>query len=152
MVDGDDGVAAGRGEADAQLAVVAAARMHGDAAAAGAMGIDQVIDRAGDAGVGQRVDHDLALPRPIGVRLPVLDGAAAAGAEIAAERRDPLRAGAFDTQQAAALGMAGDRVGLDGLAGQRVRHEDGVSAGEGDAVAAMADMVDGEVFSHGARR
>ena len=51
-----------------------------------------------------------------------------------------------------AIGMIGDRTGFDGLAAKRVRHEHGVPAGESDAVAAMADMIDDEAFSHGARR
>ena len=80
------------------------------------MGVDQVVDRAFDSSVGQRIDHDPAFPRGIGVRLPVLDGAAAAGAEMRTERRDPLGACAFDTQQQPAVGMVGDRTGFDGLA------------------------------------
>ena len=82
----------------------------------------------------------------------MLDGAAAAGAEISAERIDPLRTGLFDACQRAAVGMTGDGVGLDGFAAQRVRHEQALAAGKADAVAAMADMVDDEAFNHGARR
>ena len=48
--------------------------------------------------------------------------------------------------------MIGDRTGFDGFAGKRVRHEHGVAAREGDAIAAMADMIDDKLFSHGARR
>ena len=63
------------------------------------------------------------------------------------------RAGALDREQAPAVGMMpGTGVDLDGLAAQRVRHVDGLAAGEGDAVAAMADMIDDEAFNHGARR
>ena len=116
------------------------------------MGVDQRIDLAGDAGMLERFDHDGTLPRAIGFRLPVLDGAAAAGAEISAERIDPLRAGLFDPRQRPAVGMTGDGVDLDGFAAQRVRHEQALAAGEADAVAAMTDMVDDEAFSHGALR
>jgi hypothetical protein len=82
----------------------------------------------------------------------MLDGAAAAGAEIPAERRDPLRTGVLHAQQKPAVGMIGDRTGFDGLAAERVRHEHGVPAGEGNTIAAMADMIDDKAFSHGARR
>ena len=55
---------------------------------------------------------------------------------------DPLRAGVLDARQMPAVGMAGHRFGLDGLAAQRVRHEQAFAAGKDDAVAAMADMID----------
>ena len=48
--------------------------------------------------------------------------------------------------------MIGHRLDLDGLAAERVRHEHGLAVGEGDAVAAMTDMIDDEAFNHGARR
>ena len=77
-------------------------------------------------------------------------------AKISTEWRDPLRAGAIDPQQAPAVGMAGDRRDLDGFAAQRIRDEHTLAAGQGDAVAAMADMIDDEMprvgASHGARR
>jgi hypothetical protein len=41
---------------------------------------------------------------------------------------------------------------LDRLAAKRVRHIHRQPIGKGDAVAAMADMVDREMFNHGARR
>ena len=81
--------------------------MDGDAPAAGAVRIDQLIDLAGDAGMSKRIDHDPALPGPIGLGCPVLDGATAANAEILAEWRDPLRAGVLDPQQMPAIGMTG---------------------------------------------
>ena len=65
---------------------------------------------------------------------------------------DPLRACVLDARELPAVGMTGDRFGFDGLAAQRVRHEHGLAAGKGNAVAAMADMIDGEAFNHGARR
>ena len=69
-----------------------------------------------------------------------------------AERRDPLRACAFHTEQQPAIGMAGYRTGFDGLARQRVGCEHGMAVREGDAVAAMSDVIDDEMFTHGARR
>src|SRR5439155_11256050 len=98
MLDRDNGVAARRGKADAQLAIAAAPRMNGDAAAAGAVGIDELVDLALNAVVRQGIDDNLPLPGAIGVHLPVLDGAAAAGSKIFAERRDALDAWLFDAE------------------------------------------------------
>jgi hypothetical protein len=49
-----------------------------------------------------------------------------------------------------AVRVTGHRFDLDGLAAERIRHEHALAIGEGDAVAAMADMVDNEAFTHGA--
>ncbi len=48
--------------------------------------------------------------------------------------------------------MTVDGVYLDGLAAKRIRHEQAFAARKTDAVAAMADMIDDEAFSHGGRR
>jgi hypothetical protein len=82
----------------------------------------------------------------------VLNGAAATTAEVPAERRDPFRTGALDKRQMPAVRVTGQRFDLDGLAAQRIGHEHALAIGEGDSVAAMADMVDDEAFTHGARR
>jgi hypothetical protein len=58
----------------------------------------------------------------------------------------------LDPRQMPAIGVTGHRFDLDGLAAQRIGHEHGLAIGEGNAVAAMADMVDDEAFNHGARR
>jgi hypothetical protein len=118
--------------------------------------IDQSVDLTFDTGMCKRIDHDPAFPGAIGLGLPMLDGAAAAAAKISTERRDPLRAGAIDPQQAPAVGMASDRCDFDGLTAQRIRNKHGLAAGQGDAIAAVADMIDDEMpragTSHGARR
>ncbi len=156
VVDRDDGVAAGRGKPDAPFAIAAATGVDGDAPPAGAVRIDEKVDLAFDAGMCQRIDHDLAFPGAIGLRLPMLDGAAAASAKVSAERRNPLRAGAIDAQQAPAIRVAGHRRDFDGFAIQRVRHEYALAVSQGDAVAAMADMIDDQMpragTSHDARR
>jgi hypothetical protein len=48
--------------------------------------------------------------------------------------------------------VAGDGCDLDGFAAERVRHVDAFTAHGGDAVAAMADVIDDETLgvSHGA--
>ena len=126
--------------------------MDGDAPAACAVGVEERFDLTFDAGMRQGIDHDLAFPGAIGFRLPVLNGAAAATAEIFAERLDPFGAGALDAGQLPAVGVIGHRFGLDGLAAKRIGHEQGLAVGKGDAVAAMADMIDDEAFNHGARQ
>jgi hypothetical protein len=69
------------------------------------------------------------------------------------KRRDPLRACLLDREQAPAIGMM-TRHGrhLDRFAAERVRHIDGLSVDQADAVAAMADMIDTKALNHGARR
>ena len=56
--------------------------------------------------------------------------------------------------QSPAIRMACDRCDLHGLAAKHVGHIDAGSPGQGDAVAALADVIDNEVFgfSHGAPR
>ena len=84
---------------------------------------------------------------------PMLDRATAAGSKMLAERRDAFRAGALDLKQTPSVGMVTRHRGhLDDLPAKRVRHKDGLSIGEGDTVAEMADMVDDEPFNHGARQ
>ena len=48
--------------------------------------------------------------------------------------------------------MTGHLLDLDRLAAERVGHIDADAAGHGDAVAAMADMIDDEVFGVQPRR
>jgi len=116
--------------------------MDHEAAATGAVRIDQGIDRAIDSGARQYIDDKLAFPSLIILRLPVLDGAAAAPAEVIAERRDPLRAGVHDAQQLQAIRLAGERRGFDGFSGERVGHESRLAIDQCDTVAALADMID----------
>jgi hypothetical protein len=63
-----------------------------------------------------------------------------------------LRARTLDLQQAAAVGMARHRRHLDGLAAERVRYIDRLPIGKRYAVAEMADVIDDQTLSHGARR
>ena len=88
------------------------------------MRVNQFADLAIDAGMVERLDNKLPLPFSICVRLPVLDGAAATGAEMGTERIDPFRACGHDMRQRAAIRMAGRGKDIDGLAAQRIRHID----------------------------
>jgi hypothetical protein len=146
MADSDNLVPSGGGEPHAQRARPLPCMKCG-AATAGAVRVDQCADFAGNAGLFERIDDELALPIAIGVRLPVLDRAAAAGAEILAERRDALRARSDDFDEVAPVrGSAGRNVRIDDFAAQRVGDVDIPAAVEGNAVAELADMVDGEAF------
>ena len=152
-VDRHDVVRAGGGKADLQHVMGAKPRMHGDAAAAGAVRIDQRRHLAVEPGLPQRLDDDVALPGAITVDLPMLDRAAAADAEMRAERLDPFRARRRDRKQSPAVRMMPRYIiDLDGLAAERVGHVDGLDAAKRDAVAAMADMVDLQFLNHVARR
>jgi hypothetical protein len=82
----------------------------------------------------------------------VLQRAAAAGAEMRADRRDALGARDIDADEMAAVGMAGPWLDLDSLARQRVGHVDRAGRRVGDAVAAVADAGDGDLLSHAALR
>lgn len=66
------------------------ASVQRDAATARAMGVEQWRNLGRDPGLRQRLDHDVALPRLVGLLVPVLDRAAAADAEMRTERRDAL--------------------------------------------------------------
>ena len=103
-------------------------------------------DRRIEPGLRQRVDDQAALPFPIAGRGPVLDRAAAADAEMRTERLDALRACGLDAQQMAAIRLAGNALDLDGLAGQRVGHEQRPRRRVRHAIAAVGEAIDGEPF------
>ena len=135
-------------EADHEDVARAAARMEHGAPAPFAMRIDQIIDVGRDTRLRQRAHHKVPLPGAIALPVPMLHGAAAATAEMRADRGDPLCARALDPQQAAPVGMTLNCLHLDGLAGQRIRHEHRPGRRLGDAVAAMAEVGDGQVLGH----
>ncbi len=121
--------------------------MENGAAAAVAVGVEDVADFRRNAGVAQRHDDNLALPGKVGRRRPVLELAAAAHAEMGADGCDAGGARRLDPQQVAPVWMAGPRVDLHDLAGQRIGHVDGAGVRRGDAVAAGAETVDGETLN-----
>ena len=106
------------------------------------MSIDQRMHLAGDPGLRQRFGNEVALPGAVSLGVPMLDRAAAAHAEMPAERGDPFRARALDLEQPPTVGMALDGLGLDRLAAERVGHIHILPADDADAVAEMADMID----------
>ena len=78
----------------------------------------------------------------------MLHGAAAADAEMRADRRDALRTRTLDLQEPAPVGMPCDLIDFDRLAGQRAGHVDRAGGTVGDAVAAMAQPGDQQPFNH----
>src|SRR6185312_4215184 len=151
-VDGDDVMSAGLREADLQDVLLAAPRMEDGTAAAVPVGVDEAADLGLDAGLRKRRDHELPFPGVVVRRLPVLQRAAAAGAEMRADRHDPRRARLIDTQQAAAIRMARHGLDLDGLARQRVWYVNRPVGAFRAAVAAVADLADDQPLNHAAPR
>ncbi len=138
-------------EADLEHLVRAQPRVQGDAAAAGAMGVDQRRDLAGDAR-----PAPACRPRSCASRR---DRRSLCQCWMAQPPQTPkcgqngsIRSGLAGSTASSRRrsGWPGTAIHLDGLAAERVGHEDRRAAGEGDAVAAMADMIDGRRLSHGA--
>src|SRR5579864_8110304 len=127
----------------------AAPGVKGGAAAAFAMGVDQLADRRIEPRLPQRFDDEAALPRPVRRRAPMLNRTATANTEMRADRRDALGVRTLDPQQGAAVGMAGHGIGFDDLARQGAGHIDRPVGTLGNAVAAMADAPNGQPFNHG---
>ncbi len=147
-VDRDHVVRARRRKADFEHVVGAAPAMKHGAAAAVAMRVDQLGDRRLDAGLAQRLDDEAAFPGAVRRGRPMLQGAAAAGAEMWADRRDALGARLFDIEKVPSVGMTGPRLDFDGFAGQRAGNVDRAVGTVGNSVAAMAERRDGQVLNH----
>ena len=152
-IDRDDIVRLRCGEADLEHVLRIFASVQGDAPPALAMGVDQGKDLAVDLCLRQCCDDEVAFPVTVTFRFPVLDGAAAADAEMRAEWFDALRACAFDPQQLPPVWMMA-RYGrdVDGLPGERVRNEDASPVDQRNAVTEVADMIDDDPLNHGERR
>jgi hypothetical protein len=127
--------------------------MQRHAAAPLAMGIDQRKDLTVDLRLREPRRDEIAFPGTIRFSLPVLDGTAAADAEVLAEGFDPFGAWLLDPDQLPPVRMmTGHNCNVDHFATKRIGHKDASSLDKRDAIAEMADMIDGEAFNHGARR
>ena len=122
-----------------------ASRMQHHAPAALAVGIDQIADRRFDPGLVKRGEHETPLPDTVGVGAPMLQRAAAAGAEMRADRLDALRARHDHAKQSRAVALP---LHLDRLAGQRIGNVDRAFGRFGDGVAAVAHARDAEGLGH----
>ena len=138
-VDGNDVMRAHRRKADREHVMRAAPRVENRAPAAVAVSVDEIGDRRVDAGLTQCGRDQIALPGAVRSGLPVLQGAAAANAEMRADRRDALRARCFDGEELSPVGMAGQVLDFDASRPAACRHVDRAVGAVGDAVAAMAD-------------
>ena len=147
-VDRDHMMRPRRRKADFEHVVGAAAGVKHRAAAAVAMRVDKLGDRRLDAGLVQRLDDEAALPGAVGSARPMLQGAAAADAEMRADRRDALGARLFDGEELPAVRMAGPILDFDAFARQRARHIDRTVGAGRDAVAALADRIDFQMLNH----
>ena len=139
MIDRHDLVGTAAGEADGLNLSAAMASVERRSPAAFAVGIDEIGDRRFDAGLGERDDCELLLPGAIGVGAPLLQRAAAARAEMRADRLNALRARCEHTQQPRAITLP---LHLDRLAWQRVGHIDRALQRLGDSIAAVAHAGD----------
>src|SRR5258706_1230894 len=87
-----------------------------------ALGIDERVSFPAKFRLGRPLDDNIAFPCAIVLGLPMLNRATAANAKMRAKRRDPLRAGALDREQAAAVGMTGYGGNLHPLAAEPGPH------------------------------
>ena len=147
-VDRHQRMRAQRRKADFDDLLGALARMQHRAAAAFAMGIDQVVDRRIDLRVMQRLHHQIAFPGAVMRLRPMLDRAAAADPEMRTERRHAVGRGDHHPQQVPAVGMTRHGVGIDGLARQRIGHEDRPIRRRRYAIAAMSDIRNDKPVHH----
>src|SRR5271168_3512376 len=106
------------GKTDFQYRLGADSGMEDRAAAALAMRVDEFAHRKIQSRLPQSLDHEIALPRAVLDRLPVLHGAATAYAEMRTDRRNACCTRPFDVEQPPPVGMAGNRFHLDCFARQ----------------------------------
>ena len=152
MVDGDQVVRASGGEPDFKHIVGATPGVKYRAAAALAMRIDQLGDLRVEARLAQRCNNKIAFPGPIGGSFPMLHGAAAAHAEVRANRRDAFGARCIDVEKSPPVGMSRHPFDLNRLAWQRAGNIDRPVGAVGDPVAEMAKPVDHKPLNHAAPR
>jgi len=132
----------------------AAPRVKHGAAAAIAVGVNEIGDRRVNAGLSERRDNEIALPRALGCGLPMLQGAAAAGTEMRADRGNACETGFVDVEEEPPVRMTGPVFDFSKLARQRARHVNRaictICRTIGHAVAALADAIDPKMLDHGA--
>src|SRR5262245_13553679 len=126
-------------EANLQSVAIAAPSVQHGTAAAGAMSINEVVDRSDHACLRQGLPHERALPWVIFRQRPVLQRAAAADTEMFANRRAAFMARLVDMHQMAAIRMAGYRFDRDRLPGQRKWHVDRTFGRVGDTTSTITE-------------
>jgi hypothetical protein len=136
------------GESDLKHVSRPAPRVEYGPATAFAVRVNEVGNRPVDASLAQRLDNEVALPGAVSGGIQVLYGAAAAYAEMRADRCDAFRARLFDTKEPAPVGMTRDPFDLDRLARQRAGNVNRTGEAVGDSVAAMTEPGDQEPLNH----
>src|SRR5205823_179768 len=92
-----------------------------------------------------------AFPLAIGLASPMLDGTAAANAEMRAECCDPVGTRRFHSKQASAIGMASEPFDCNAFPGKCVRYEHRLTVEQRHPVATITDVIDCEQVNHGGR-
>ena len=138
-----------RGESNLEHVVRPASCVEDGAAAAGAMRVDQVVDRGIEPGFRQRLRHQGPLPITVARRREMLQRAAAARSEMRADRCDAVGAGAVDLDEMATVGVTGPLIDFRDLTRQRVGHVERARGRVRHAVAAGAESGDREALHHG---
>ena len=115
--------------------------------AAGRAEVQRLDRRTVQPVTGEQVAQQVPFPRAVGRRCQMLQGAAAALAEMAAGRFAPVRSGLQQVQQPAAEPAGAGLGQRDGrtVARRGRRHMDGSARHGGHAVAAPAEGLDGHV-------
>src|SRR5260370_34398317 len=109
-------MAAIRRKSDLENIVAARAGMQNGAPPPFPVRIDEIGDRSVKPRLCQCIHDKAALPRAIARKLPMLNGTAAAGAEMRANRRNALATGGIHRQPAPPVGLAPPRLDLHPLA------------------------------------
>ena len=114
------------------------------------MRVDQIVNRAFDAGMRQHLDDEVPFPFAISLILPMLDRAAAANSEMRAKWFDTLGAWRHEMRKLTPVGMAVRWQHIDYFAAERVGHVNRLAAVNGDAVAEVSYVMNDEAFGHSA--
>ena len=148
VIDRDHPVLLSRGKSDLEQVMRAAACMENSAPAPLAMRIDQIVHRALDPQLCQRLDDERALPFPVARARPVLERASPTDSEMRTNRCDALRTRSLHLQEPAAVGMSGPLLDLNRLSRQCIRHVNRPAGRVGDAVAPAADARNRKPLTH----
>ena len=143
-----DVVRARGGKADLENAVAAATGVKDDAAAPIAVRVDKRRDRSIDAGLAERGDDQVTLPAAIARLTQMLYRAAAAHAEMPADRLDALCTRLPHIDQTAAVGVAGHGVDFDAFARQRSGDVNRSFGAVSYSVAMLPQPADQKLFNH----
>src|ERR1700730_3639975 len=148
VIDRDHPVLLSRGKSHLEQVMRAAACMEHSAPAPLAMRIDQIVYRALDPELCQRVDDERALPFPVTRARPVLEGASPTNAEMRTNGCDAFRTRGLDLQEPPAVGMSGPLLDLNRLSRQCIGQVNRDAMLIGAAIAPAADARNRKPLTH----